>query len=112
MNPSNQKSQAELLFEAQEKKKQIFRRNVILSWLGLLLFMIVMFSGVEVRSANNTTSFSSWKFGNIVENGIEKRTRVETVLFSLPFGLPNDGISFATILIDGQFISDNLNFVA
>jgi polar amino acid transport system permease protein len=112
MNTSNQKSQAELLFEAQEKKKGIFRRNVVLSWLGLLLFMIVMFSGIEIRSANNTTSFSTWKFDNIIENGIEKRTRVETIQFSLPFGLPNDGISLATILIDGQFISDNLNFVA
>src|SRR5688572_18279766 len=106
------KSQAELLFEAQEKKRQIFRRNVLISWVGLLVFMIVMFSGVQIKSANNTTSFSTWEFGNIIENGIEKRTRVETVLFSIPVGLPNEGFRLSTILIDGQFISDNLNFVA
>lgn len=111
-NSNENKSQAELLFEAQENKKKVFRRNVLISWVGLLTFMILMFSGIELKSANNTTSFSTWRFDNIIENGIEKRTRVETVQFSLPFGLPNEGISLATILIDGQFISDNLRFVA
>lgn len=106
------KSQAELLFEAQQKKVRTFRRNVLISWAGLLIFMIVVFSGIELRSANNATSFSTWKFENIIENGIEKRTRVETIQFSLPFGLGGEGISFQTILIDGQFISKNLNFVA
>lgn len=111
-NSNENKSQAELLFEAQEKKKQIFRRNVIVSWIGLLVFMIVMFSGIQLKSADNTTSFSTWKYGNIIENGIEKRTRVETVLFSIPVGLSGEGIRLATILIDRQFISDNLRFVA
>lgn len=111
-NTNATKSQAELLFEAQQKKIRTFRRNVLFSWVGLLLFMIVMFSGLEIKSSNSTTSLSSWKYENIIENGIEKRTRAETVIFSLPFGFQGEGTRLSTILIDRQFIRDNLRFVA
>ncbi len=40
-----QKSQAELLFEAQQRKVRMFRMNVTISWLVLLGLLIFMFSG-------------------------------------------------------------------
>jgi len=42
------KSQADLLFEAQQRKALQFRVNVGLSWLFLLLFIIFLFSGQNV----------------------------------------------------------------
>ena len=39
------KSQAELLYEIQQRKEQLFRTNVGASWVFLLLFLIVIFSG-------------------------------------------------------------------
>jgi polar amino acid transport system permease protein len=106
------KSQAELLYQIQQKKKSIFRRNVILSWVGLLLFLIFLFSGIELRSANKVTSISAWHFETVTENDVKIRKRVERVLASLPIGLPNDGISLKTIAVDNEFIRKNSNFVA
>ena len=40
-----QKSQAELLFEAQQRKARLFRTNVAISWIVLLGLLIFMFSG-------------------------------------------------------------------
>jgi polar amino acid transport system permease protein len=106
------KSQAELLYQIQQKKKSIFRRNVILSLVGLLLFLIFLFSGIELRSANKVTSISAWHFETVTENDVKIRKRVERVLASLPIGLPNDGISLKTIAVDNEFIRKNSNFVA
>ncbi|HEX8991873.1 MAG TPA: amino acid ABC transporter permease [Anaerolineales bacterium] len=39
------KSQAELLFEAQQRRNRQFRMNVALSWIVLLLILILIFSG-------------------------------------------------------------------
>ncbi|HEX2696845.1 MAG TPA: amino acid ABC transporter permease [Anaerolineales bacterium] len=39
------KSQAELIFQAQQRKERLFRTNVSLSWGILLLFLIFLFSG-------------------------------------------------------------------
>jgi polar amino acid transport system permease protein len=39
------KSQAELIFEAQQRKVRLFRANVAASWVFLLLFLVVLFSG-------------------------------------------------------------------
>ena len=39
------KSQAELLYEVQQRKERLFRTNVGASWVFLLLFLIVIFSG-------------------------------------------------------------------
>jgi len=46
--PVPQKSQADLIHEAQERKKRRFRTNVALSWLLLLGFLLFIFSGVTV----------------------------------------------------------------
>lgn len=40
-----QKSQAELLFEAQQRKERQFRTNVAISWLALLVFLFFLFNG-------------------------------------------------------------------
>jgi polar amino acid transport system permease protein len=40
-----QKSQAELLFEAQQRKDRLFRANVAISWVVLLGLLIFIFSG-------------------------------------------------------------------
>jgi polar amino acid transport system permease protein len=40
-----QKSQAELLFEAQQRRDRLFKTNVTISWLVLLGLLIFMFSG-------------------------------------------------------------------
>lgn len=46
--PGEPKSQADLLFEAGQRKALQFRVNVGLSWLLLLLFILYIFSGREV----------------------------------------------------------------
>jgi polar amino acid transport system permease protein len=46
---SEPKSQAELLFEAQQRKIRTFRTNVALSWLALLLILGVLFSGDKLN---------------------------------------------------------------
>ena len=40
-------SQAELLYEAQQRKSRQFRLNVVLSWAVLLLILVYLFSGQE-----------------------------------------------------------------
>src|SRR5574341_406933 len=40
-----QKSQAELLFEAQQRRARLFRTNVAITWVVLLGFLIFIFSG-------------------------------------------------------------------
>jgi polar amino acid transport system permease protein len=39
------KSQAELIYELQQRKERLFRTNVGASWVFLLLFLVVIFSG-------------------------------------------------------------------
>jgi polar amino acid transport system permease protein len=67
------KSQAELLYEAFQRKERVFRANVGVSWLVFLAVLIFLFSGQQFTIA---------------------------------------GITFKTIHVDGQFISDNLKFIA
>ncbi len=67
--PSAPKTQADLLYEAQQRKAYQFRLNVRISWLLFLLFIIFLFSGQTV------------------------------------FGIK-------TIQLDGEFIRDNLSFIA
>lgn len=47
-NTTPKKSQAELLFEAQQKKQRQFKTGVSVTWGILLLVLIVLFSGQEV----------------------------------------------------------------
>jgi polar amino acid transport system permease protein len=42
---SEPKSQAELLYQVQQRKVQLFRANVVISWLFLILILYVVFSG-------------------------------------------------------------------
>ncbi|SRR5581483_8202917 len=46
--PAEPKSQAELLYQAQQRKERQFRTNVGLSWGILLLFLIFLFSGNDI----------------------------------------------------------------
>src|SRR5215211_5418913 len=43
--PKTATSQAELLYEAQQRRDRQFRMNVVLSWIFLLLFLLFLFSG-------------------------------------------------------------------
>ena len=106
------KSQAELLYEAQQRKQNQFRRNVILSWVSLLLFLIFLFSGIEIKSGNGVTNVSSWGFQVVIENNREVRKRTESALLSLPYGLSNEGFDIKTIILDSEFIKENIKFVA
>src|SRR5215510_10619362 len=46
-----QKSQAELLFDAQQRKVRLFRTNVTISWVILLGLLIFLFSGpIEINT--------------------------------------------------------------
>jgi polar amino acid transport system permease protein len=51
-----QKSQAELLYDLQLRKERLFRANVGLSWLVLLLILIFTFSGQEITIGETTFS--------------------------------------------------------
>ena len=106
------KSQADLLYEAQQQKQRQFQFKVVLSWIGLLAFLFFLFSGLEIRSSNGVTSLSSWSFHIIVENNREVRARQEEILVSLPFGLPNEGVRLKTIVVDSEFIKENIDFIA
>jgi polar amino acid transport system permease protein len=106
------KSQADLLFEAQQKKQNLFRLNVILSWIGLLIFLIFLFSGFEIKSSNGVTEISSWKFGTVTENNRNIRKKLQSPVSAIPLGLPNKGLDIKTIIVDGDFIRENIDFVA
>ena len=106
------KSQADLLFEAQQRTQNRFRLNVTLSWISLLVFLVFLFSGIEIKSSNGATSISSWRFTTVTENERKIRKRVETPISSIPVGLPGTGLQLKTITVDSVFIRENLNFVA
>lgn len=50
------KSQAELLYDAQVRKERHFRANVILSWGILVLILVLLFSGQEIKIGSYTFS--------------------------------------------------------
>jgi polar amino acid transport system permease protein len=50
------KSQAELIYEAQNRKEQQFRVNVALSWFVLLFILVFTFSGQEITIGSKTFS--------------------------------------------------------
>ena len=106
------KSQADLLFEAQQRKQNQFRFNVILSWVTLLVFLVFLFSGIEIRSRDGTTAISVWRFRTVTENDKEIRKKVENVVYASSTGLAGQGFSFKTIIVDSEFIRENIDFVA
>jgi len=109
---SVKKSQADLLFEAQQRKQNRFRLNVILSWISLLVFLVFLFSGIEIKSSGGKTEISYWRFRTVTENNRNIRKKIQTSTSSLSLGLPGKGVDIKTIIVDGEFIRDNLDFVA
>jgi polar amino acid transport system permease protein len=107
-----QKTQADLLYEAQQRKQLQFRTRVVISWIGLLAFLLFLFSGLEIKSSNGVTSVSTWNFQMVTENNRQVRTKIESVLISLPYGLPNKGLDITTIVVDSEFIGENIDFIA
>ena len=106
------KSQADLLFEAHQRKQNQFRMNVILSWVILLTFLVFLFSGIEIKSTGGSTSLSIWRVRTVIENEKQIRKKVENIVFTTPTGLAGQGFSFKTIIVDGEFIRENIDFVA
>jgi polar amino acid transport system permease protein len=106
------KSQAELLYEVQQRKERHFRANVALTWVLLLLFLLFIFSSLEIKSANGITEFSSWKYEKVTKDGKEALVKTQNTFLTLPFGLPNDGVKLTTIVIDQAFIKANFRFIA
>ena len=106
------KSQADLLFEAQQRKQNRFRLNVILSWISLLVFLVFLFSGIEIKSSSGKTEISYWRFRTVTENNRDIRKKIQNPISSLAVGIPGKGIVLKTIIVDGEFIRDNLDFVA
>ena len=111
-DPGPKKSQADLLFEAHQRKQNQFRFNVILSWIGLLVFLIFLFSGIEIKSSGGKTEFSYWRFQTVKQNERDVRKKFQNVVSTLPIGIPGKGLDIKTIIVDGEFIRDNLDFVA
>lgn len=105
-------SQAELLYAAQKRQVRQFRLNVVLSWIVLLLLLLLVFSSLEFKSANGVTELSSWQYQEVLKDGKKILQKTQTVLFSLPYGLPGNGIDLTTITIDRNFISQNFRFIA
>ncbi|MBI5842891.1 MAG: amino acid ABC transporter permease [Chloroflexi bacterium] len=54
--PDTPKSQAELIYDAFQRKERQFRGNVALSWIFLLLFLVFLFSGQELTIGGITFS--------------------------------------------------------
>ncbi len=54
--PDTPKSQAELIYDAFQRKERQFRGNVALSWIFLLLFLVFLFSGQELSIGGMTFS--------------------------------------------------------
>lgn len=106
------KSQAELLFEIQQRKERHFRANVALTWVLLLLLLLFIFSSLEIRSAHGITEFSTWQYEKITKDGKEALVKTQSVFLTLPFGLPNEGVNLTTIVIDKAFIKANFRFIA
>jgi len=56
---SEPKTQAQLLFEAQQRKVKQFRINVAVSWIILLVVLLVTFSGVKLPFGLKTIRLDS-----------------------------------------------------
>jgi hypothetical protein len=95
------KSQADLLFEAQQRKQNRFRLNVILSWISLLVFLVFLFSGVEIKSSSGKTEISYWRFRTVTENNRDIRKKIQNPISSLAVGIPGKGMDLKTIIVDG-----------
>ncbi|HVN16659.1 MAG TPA: amino acid ABC transporter permease [Anaerolineales bacterium] len=83
--PIPQKSQAELLYEAQLRRERQFRVNVALSWLALLLIIIFLFSGekilgIKTIGLNGTFVRENWLF---IAGGLSETIRISLLSITL-----------------------------
>ncbi|MBI3153189.1 MAG: amino acid ABC transporter permease [Chloroflexi bacterium] len=106
------KSQAELLYEIQLRKERQFRGNVAITWVLLVLFLLLVFSSLEIRSSNGTTELAIWTFEKVTKDGREILEKTRTGIATFSIGLPNEGITLNTILVDKNFIAQNFTFIA
>jgi polar amino acid transport system permease protein len=106
------KSQAELLYEAQLRRERQFRGGVALTWVALVLFLLFVFSSLEIKSSSGVTELAVWKYEQKLKDGKEVQVKTRTVISSISIGLPNDGVTFNTILVDKTFILKNFAFIA
>jgi len=112
MEPNLEKTHAEQLHEGDLQKKRRFRTNVSLTWLVLFLLLLLIFSSFELRSSNGITELSSWQYQTVMKDGREILEKTRTVALTLPIGLPNEGITLKTILVDRTFVRENFKFIA
>lgn len=87
--PFPQKSQADLLYEAQLRKERRFRLNVGASWIALLLFIIFIFSGQTIfgfKTINLDGTFiqDNWLF---IAGGLSETIRISLLSISFATGL-------------------------
>lgn len=87
--PFPQKSQADLLYEAQLRKERRFRLNVAASWIALLLFIIFIFSGQTIfgfKTINLDGTFiqDNWLF---IAGGLSETIRISLLSISFATGL-------------------------
>jgi polar amino acid transport system permease protein len=107
-----QKTHAQQLHEAQLQKKRQFQANVSLTWLILFLLLLLIFSSYEIKSSNGTTEFSLWQYETVIKDGKEALQKTRSVISAIPFGLPDEGITLKTILVDRDFVKENFSFIA
>lgn len=106
------KTHAEQLHEAQLQKKRRFQANVSLTWLALFLLLLLIFSSFEFKSSNGVTEISLWQYEKVLKDGREILEKTRTVISSVPFGLPGEGVTINAILIDRTFILENFKFIS
>ena len=107
-----EKTHAEQLYEAQLQKKRRFQANVSLTWLVLFLFLLLIFSSYEFKSANGVTEISLWQYEKVMKDGKEVLEKTRTVASTLPFGLSGKGVTVKAILIDRAFVLENFKFIS
>lgn len=90
------KTQAELIQDLHRRTKRNFQLSVWASWIVLLAILLYMFSGLQFSSGPDGTSLS-----------IPKQN---TVIFSLPAGLPAP-VTLNTVGLDWDFISTWAPFI-
>jgi len=79
-NPA--KSQADLIFEAQQRKQRQFRGNVVLSWVILLLILLYLFSGQKYLSITLDYEFIQ-KNTLFIAAGLGETLKISLVSISL-----------------------------
>lgn len=112
LETGTKKTHVEQLYESQQRNKRRFQGNVSLTWLVLFLFLLLIFSSYEIKSSNGVTELSLWQYQTVTKDGREILEKTRTVITSIPIGLPNEGVTLKTILVDRTFVKENFKFIA